>query len=249
MIRTRTDDGPLKLQGFNNLTKCLSFNLYDFFVARDDTERESYLAYVDRHFSAAKLTAALRGIADIIEAEVLSVSDQDYDPHGASSVLLMSDVKHGVAAHLDKSHICAHTYPDQDPGGLCSFRVDIDIATCGTILPLRALDYMFEAFENDVVIVDYVVRGFTRDETGKRIFLDHDVGTIQSFIAPETVSQYRCEDLILESQNIWQTKMIRRELVATDYFPPGADPGTPENQAAMTRIKKEMLGIFHGWPT
>jgi S-adenosylmethionine decarboxylase len=64
---------------------------------------------------------------------------QDYDPVGASTMVLMSDIKGGgepipsvqVNAHLDKSHITAHTYPDAaDPDGICSFRVDIDIATC-----------------------------------------------------------------------------------------------------------------------
>ena len=93
----------------------------------------------------------------------------------------MSDIKgSGVEAessadvkmHLDKSHICAHTYPDfQDKGQICSFRIDIDIATCGEISPLNALNFMLEAFESDVVVCDYVVRGYTRDENGKRIYI------------------------------------------------------------------------------
>ena len=61
----------VRLKGFNNLTKVVSFNLYDFFVARSDAERESYAHYIDEHFSAARITKMLRGIADIIDAEVL----------------------------------------------------------------------------------------------------------------------------------------------------------------------------------
>ncbi|HFE44434.1 MAG TPA: adenosylmethionine decarboxylase, partial [Nannocystis exedens] len=129
----------IRLTGFNNLTKVVSFNLYDFFVARSEEERQGYVASIDDQFSAARITSILRRIAEIIDAEVLSVSDQDYDPHGASSLVLMSDLGHSkakengntsVAAHLTKSHLCAHTYPDwTDPKGICSFRVDIDIAT------------------------------------------------------------------------------------------------------------------------
>ena len=62
--------------------------------------------------------------------------------------MLMSDIKGSgvddtaspdVKMHLDKSHICAHTYPDfQDKGQICSFRIDIDIATCGEISPKRS---------------------------------------------------------------------------------------------------------------
>ncbi|MCA9635711.1 MAG: adenosylmethionine decarboxylase [Myxococcales bacterium] len=248
----------VRLSGFNNLTKVVSFNLYDFFVARTERERLGYVAWIDEQFSAARITGILREIARIIDAEVLSVSDQDYEPHGASSLVLMSDLGHGklkhstnssVAAHLTKSHLCAHTYPDwTDPKGICSFRVDIDIATCGTIVPLRALDYMFESFENDVVIIDYVVRGFTRDAEGKRVYMDHVVRSIQDFISPEILANYHCEDLVLQNENIWQTKMIRTRLDPGEYFNADLDPTAPENRAALEDVRREMVGIFYGWP-
>ncbi len=250
--------GPLKLTGFNNLTKCLSFNLYDFCVARDDSERKSYVEYVYENFSAAKITNVLRGICDIIEAKVLAVSDQDYDPWGASSLVLMSDIKGGgdnlqskvQAMHLDKSHICAHTYPDiGDHESIASFRVDIDIATCGDITPLSALNYMFENFESDVVVVDYVVRGFTRDNKGRRIYIDHRVNSIQDYISQDVLKDYHCTDLALQSDNIWQTKMLRVNHDYESYFledKPNLED--PKNQAILSEIKKEMRGIVYMWP-
>jgi S-adenosylmethionine decarboxylase len=258
----------ISLQGFNNLTKVVSFNLYDFYVARSEEERQRYVQDIDEQFSASRITDILREIARIIDADVLSVSAQDYEPMGASSLVLMSDLGHtqngghptasgagpasghaSVGAHLTKSHLCAHTYPDwTDPKGICSFRVDIDIATCGTIVPLRALDYMFHSFENDVVIIDYVVRGFTRDAQGRRVYMDHTVKSIQDFIDPEIVRDYHCEDMVLQSENIWQTKMMRTKLNPSDFFPKGLDPSAPENQAALEDVRREMVGIFYGWP-
>ena len=257
MARSRE---PVRLQGFNNLTKVVSFNLYDFAAARTDAERESYIRYLHERFSGARITAILSKIAEIIDAEVLSVSAQDYDPWGASSLVLMSDLGHGqfergsaehvsIGAHLTKSHLCAHTYPDVlDPRGICTFRVDIDIATCGTIVPLRALDYMFESFENDVVIIDYVVRGFTRDTDGNRVYMDHTVRSIQDFIDPEVLGVYQCQDLALPAQNIWQTKMIRTKLDPKQYFAPGVDPDAPESRELLDLIRREMAGIFHSLP-
>lgn len=250
----------IALQGFNNLTKVVSFNLYDFYVARSEDERQRYVEDIDEQFSASRITDILREIARIIDAEVLSVSAQDYEPQGASSLVLMSDLGHtqngghpsghtSVGAHLTKSHLCAHTYPDwTDPKGICSFRVDIDIATCGTIVPLRALDYMFHSFENDVVIIDYVVRGFTRDAQGRRVYMDHAVRSIQDFVDPAILRDYHCEDMVLQSENIWQTKMIRTRLNPADFFPPHCDPSAPANQAALEDVRREMVGIFYGWP-
>lgn len=251
--------GSLKLAGFNNLTKCLSFNLYDFCVARDEEEREAYCDYVREKYNAEKVTKVLTGICDIIEAKVLAVSDQDYTPWGASSLVLMSDLKGGgteglpisnsKAMHLDKSHICAHTYPDITEGGrVCTFRIDIDIATCGEISPLNALNFMFDNYDSDVVVMDYVVRGFTRDEEGKRVYMDHKMNSIQDFIRPELLSQYHCVDLALQSENIWQTKMLRTQLNERSYFLKDVDLKSPEAKTYLGLVKREMRGVLHMWP-
>ncbi len=63
----------IALQGFNNLTKVVSFNLYDFYVARSEDERQRYVKDIDEQFSASRITDILREIARIIDADVLSV--------------------------------------------------------------------------------------------------------------------------------------------------------------------------------
>lgn len=257
--------GPVKLSGFNNLTKALSFNLYDFCIARNDAERECYRSYIQENYHAKKVSKVLAGICDIIEAEILAVSDQDYDPWGASSMVLMSDVKGGgqttkdletqsdqgphTSMHLDKSHICSHTYPDFDRGGeICSFRIDIDIATCGEISPLTALDYMMESFDNDVVVIDYVVRGFTRDVEGNPVYMDHEVNSIQNYIKKDILDDYYCRDLVLQNDNIWQTKMLRVNMDEASYFAPGVTVSEKEAVDYIQKIKKEMYNVLHMIP-
>jgi S-adenosylmethionine decarboxylase len=94
---------PVRLQGFNNLTKVVSFNLYDFVVARTETERERYVRHLHERFNSGRITVILAEIARIIDAEVLSVSAQDYDPWGASAMLLMSDLGHTQARAQEAS--------------------------------------------------------------------------------------------------------------------------------------------------
>jgi len=259
MQRRGSSFEPIKLAGFNNLTKVLSFNLYDFCAASTDRERDAYVKYIAERYDARRITKILEGICDIIEAKVLAVSDQDYDPWGASSLVLMSDLKGGgeppyptsvsKTMHLDKSHICAHTYPDfYEAGQVCSFRVDIDIATCGEISPLRALNYMFSNFESDVVIADYVVRGYTRDAEGRRVYMDHHLNSIQEFIDPKILQDYHCVDLALQSDNIWQTKMLRTNLNEQSYFLDPIDSADPKVRKIMDQIKKEMRAVVHNWP-
>ena len=39
----------LKLYGFNNLTKSLSFNIYDICYAKTPREQQDYIKYIDAH--------------------------------------------------------------------------------------------------------------------------------------------------------------------------------------------------------
>ncbi|VDR29736.1 S-adenosylmethionine decarboxylase proenzyme precursor [Raoultella terrigena] len=46
----------LKLHGFNNLTKSLSFCIYDICYAKTAAERDGYIAYIDELYNANRLT-------------------------------------------------------------------------------------------------------------------------------------------------------------------------------------------------
>ena len=40
----------IKLYGFNNLTKTLSFNIYDVCYAKTERSKNEYVAYIDEHY-------------------------------------------------------------------------------------------------------------------------------------------------------------------------------------------------------
>ncbi|MFO0746913.1 MAG: adenosylmethionine decarboxylase [Myxococcota bacterium] len=263
-----TIEEKVKLSGFNNLTKILSFNLYDFAIATTEQQRADYIAYIDEKYSAVRIRDIAREICKIIEANILAESVQDYDPVGASTMTLMSDIKGGkweseaagqagpagaapasaaVALHLDKSHITTHTYPDaSDPSGICTFRVDIDVATCGEIVPLKALDYMFQSFECDVVYIDYVVRGYTRLESGKKIYNDHYFNSIQDFIARDILARYAYrQDVNMAADNIWQTKLMSKPQHPRDFVLDPRDADHPQIDEKMRLLEREMRDVFH----
>ena len=63
----------LRLQGFNNLTKALSFNIYDVCYARTEEERQRYIEYIDEQYDADRLTQILTDVAEIIGANILNI--------------------------------------------------------------------------------------------------------------------------------------------------------------------------------
>src|SRR5690606_29151647 len=70
----------LRLRGFNNLSKALSFNIYDVCYAVSEDERQRYIEYIDEAHNADRLTQILTDVASIIGANILNVARQDYDP-------------------------------------------------------------------------------------------------------------------------------------------------------------------------
>jgi S-adenosylmethionine decarboxylase len=227
----------LKLYGFNNLTKTLSFNMYDICHAKGLKYSEDYIKYIDEEYNAARLTKILKEVASIIGAKVLNIAQQDYDPQGASVTMLISEqhmqIDHPdfpgapaeniqpetVVGHLDKSHITVHTYPESHPyNGISTFRADIDVSTCGVISPLKALNYLLDAFYSDIAVIDYRVRGFTRDLGGRKYFMDHKINSIQNYLYKDVNKDYQLIDTNVYHENIFHTKMLLRDFNIDDYI-------------------------------
>lgn len=255
----------LKLHGFNNLTKTLSFNIYDICYAATDEQRRGYLQYIDEAYNAARLTQILADVADIIGANILNVALQDYEPQGASVTMLISEepvepkclsntespgpLPDAVVAHLDKSHIAVHTYPEShSESGVSTFRADIDVSTCGLISPLKALNYLIHSLESDIVTMDYRVRGFTRDVQGMKHFIDHQINSIQNYLSKDTKEKYQMIDVNVYPENLFHTKMVIKEFRLDDYlFGIRADEFEAEERNRIRqRLRREMMEIFYG---
>lgn len=244
----------LKLYGFNNLTKSLSFNMYDICYAKTPEHRREYIEYIDEQYNAQRLTAILTEVANIIGANILNIAKQDYEPQGASVTMLISEepvepMSDAVVCHLDKSHITVHTYPESHPEkGISTFRADIDVSTCGKISPLKALNYLLEQFCSDIVSIDYRVRGFTRDVNGRKLFIDHKINSIQNYIDTKKRSQYQMIDVNVYQENIFHTKMLLKEFDLDNYLfgTPKNELTTNEKRKIKQNLKKEMAEIFYG---
>ena len=252
----------LSLQGFNNLTKSLSFNIYDVCYARTEEERQRYIEYIDEEYNADRLTQILTDVAEIIGANILNIARQDYDPQGASVTILISEepvidkkaagkelISDAVVAHMDKSHITVHTYPETHPQeGIATFRADIDVATCGVISPLKALNYLIESFESDIVVMDYRVRGFTRDVKGKKHFIDHKINSIQNFLAKNIKSRYEMFDVNVYQENIFHTKMHLKDFDLDQYLfeEKAKNISFKERMKIEALLKREIEELFHG---
>jgi S-adenosylmethionine decarboxylase len=244
----------IKLYGFNNLTKTLSFNIYDICYANTEESQRQYIEYIDNVYNADRLTTILKKVASIIGANILNIASQDYDPQGASVTILISEEPvepkdTDVVCHLDKSHLTVHTYPESHPyRGISTFRADIDVSTCGRISPLNALNYLLDSFDSDIVTLDYRVRGFTRDITGKKLFIDHRINSIQNYIAPRTRNRYDMVDVNVYQENIFHTKMILKEFDLDNYlFNVVEDELSPRDKKNIRQlVRQEMLEIFNG---
>ncbi len=261
-----TPEQRIELHGFNNLTKSLSFNMYDICYTKTKTEREAYIAYIDEQYNADRLTKILRAVSDIIGAHVLNIAKQDYVPQGASVTMLVSEgpvvevpkesfsespgpLPDSVVMQLDKSHITVHTYPEYHPDeGISTFRADIDVSTCGEISPLKALNHLIHSFDTDIMTIDYRVRGFTRDKTGHKLFIDHEISSIQNYIPENIKNLYDMIDVNVYQEHIFHTKCKLKDFDLNNYlFGYTKDKLNKEEIEHITaKLQTEMDEIFYG---
>ncbi|MDD4504333.1 MAG: adenosylmethionine decarboxylase [Clostridiaceae bacterium] len=264
----KAGNGKLKLYGFNNLTKSLSFNIYDICYTKSDEDRKKYIEYIDEQYNSTRLTKILCNVTEMIGASVLNVAKQDYDPQGASVTLLISEeevpiyvldsscnrgvitpIRENIVGHLDKSHVTVHTYPESHPHNeISTFRVDIDVTTCGEVSPLNALNYLIQSFDSDIITIDYRVRGYTRDINGRKHFIDHKINSIQNFIAKETINRYNLIDMNIYQSNIFHTKMRISNLDLSNYLfeIKDEDLSSKEKKEIIKKLDREITEIFYG---
>ena len=262
----------LNLYGFNNLTKSLSFNIYDVCYAETEREKMNYIEYIDEQYNSERLTNILCKVVEIIGAHIISISKHDYEPQGASVNLLIAEdhpqlpegnqssecqdklsgmflQNETVHAHLDKSHITVHTYPEHHPyNSISTFRVDIDVSTCGEISPLNALNFLIGSFDSDIITIDYKVRGFTRDINGEKHYIDHEIKSIQDYIDDSILRKYDTVDVNVYQSNIFHTKMLIKEIELQNYlFNQDVYELSPQKRLEITdSLRKEMIEIFSG---
>lgn len=247
----------VKLYGFNNLTKSLSFNIYDVCYAKTAREQKDYIDYIDEQYNSERLTGILTTVTDMIGATVLNIASQDYEPQGASVTVLIAEdsmlsgspptKSETILGHLDKSHVTVHTYPEYHPeNSIATFRVDIDVATCGEITPLTTLDYLIGSFDSDIITMDYRVRGFTRDIEGKKLFIDHDIASIQDFVEEKTLRRYDAVDINVYQANMFHTKMMIKDVDLKNYlFNEDVYEIPPTRRLEIhDNLRREMIEIF-----
>ncbi len=243
----------IPLYGFNNLTKNLSFSLYKLHYLDNPQSQRNYNTYINECFGAEKLTALLVEICHTIGGNVLNIAEQNYQPQGASVTLMISEEAQplpraeSLVAHLDKSHLCIHTYPEEAPqSNIAIFRADIELSTCGVISPLKVLNYVIEEFDADVVDIDYRIRGMTRDKQGNKLFLDANLNNISDYFNAELKRSFKVENNNLTVHNLFHTKLCKNEITVNNYLfeHNSSDLSTTQKNEVKTQIERELQQLY-----
>jgi len=214
----------MHLQGFNNLSKSLAITLYKAAYIDSPLTRKAYINNISGQYSAETLSIRLTNYANSIGGQILNTATKNYLPQGASATLMIAEAVNKIQStitptsivnHLDKSHICVHTYPEElFNNGVAIFRADIEISTCGIISPLKLVNCVMQDFSPDLINFDYRVRGFNRLGKKNKQYLDHAIESIQQYIDPEYFHFYHKKDINSPKINLFHTSLLRKELVS-----------------------------------
>ncbi|HZX79374.1 MAG TPA: S-adenosylmethionine decarboxylase, partial [Lysobacter sp.] len=110
------------------------------------------------------------------------------------------------------------------------------------------LNYLIESFESDIVIMDYRVRGFTRDIKGKKHYIDHKINSIQDYLAKNIRNRYEMLDVNVYQENIFHTKMHLKEFDLDTYLfeEKAKNLSFKDRMKIEARLKREIEELYHG---
>jgi len=165
----------------NLVTHSLGANFYTLAPPQSENDVLFWAEQIDQLYSETRLESLIRNLSDELGALTMSFSSVSYDPHGASANLLIAQHVSALA-HLDASHISTHTYFELgDERRWSSFRLELEISTCGDVHPVDALSGLFEHLNPHFATIDSRTRG-TRTDANGQISLakdNRDIGKVR----------------------------------------------------------------------
>ena len=154
-----------------SVTQSLALNAYQFCILEDVNQGSEWFEKLENEFSSLKLSGFVRSLGEAIGAKILNLSSTDYEPFGASAALLIGQQLEveprgdEVLAHLDASHIAAHTYFESSDR-YAQFRLEIEVSSCGGLSPIALIDDILNECKADFAQIDYRVRGIRWTKEG-----------------------------------------------------------------------------------
>ncbi|MEA5065085.1 MAG: S-adenosylmethionine decarboxylase, partial [Eubacteriales bacterium] len=114
--------------------------------------------------------------------------------------------------------------------------------------PLQTLDFLIGSFDSDIITIDYRVRGFTRNVSGQKVFMDHRITSIQDFIDDAVLEKYDALDVNVYQSNLFHTRMLIKDVDLQNYlFKTDVYEIAPKTRLMITNsLRQEMIEIFSG---
>lgn len=205
---------------FDNLSKTVCFSLYFFYYFFYENDVKAIIEYINKKYNSNNIDLFINDIADIIDANIISISKYDFDICGASVNALCSDPSFSCAinTHLDKSHICTHSYIDFNfHKHILSFRIDLEISTCGSIIAEKSIKYVLKKFNADIIVMDIIIRGYRSNNKFEKIYFDNSIKESIEALNTTEVEKY---DIVYMTNNFkyLKCKMIKNKKYYRDYL-------------------------------
>ena len=111
------------------------------------------------------------------------------------------------------------------------------------------MNYLIESLESDIVMMDYRVRGFTRDIKGKKHYIDHKINSIQEYPRQEHPARsYEMFDVNVYQENIFHTKMHLKDFDLDNYLfeAKAKNLSFKDRKRIEALLKREIEELFHG---
>ncbi len=217
----------ININNFNYLTKNLNILFYKFKYISNNKEKYKYFNYFNKKYNYKKLNKIIINISNIIKIKILNLSFQKYyyKKNNIKKIINNKYKKNKklyiktILVHLDKCYIYIFIYLKLNNINKLSFiEINFKISNFNKNNPLKLLNYLINIFNEDLIIIDYKIRGIIKNKKKYIELRKKKISSIKNYINKKIKKMYDILDVNIYQEYIFYTKMTIKKINISKYI-------------------------------
>ena len=108
------------------------------------------------------------------------------------------------------------------------------------------LNFVINAFDADVIDIDYRIRGMTRNTSGQKLFTIDKLNNLSDFLSTELTTKYVISEHNLSKQQLYHSKLRRKRVYLDDHLFGARNKSLSKNEQCLINasIEQEIEQLF-----
>ncbi len=208
------------IKNFSNINENINISIYNIYYINSKNTYKYYINYINNIYNNKNLIKLIKKISKKTNSKILHTYKLNYKLKLNKKKKTINITKNILLSYLyNNNNICIYTYIENySKNKIYTIRTDINIYSCGLISPLNYINNIILFFKSDLININYIINGFTKDINGKKYFINNKISSVKNFIKKKIIKNYDFLEINIYQENLFNIKMIIKNINIKNYI-------------------------------